>query len=87
MLTLVHIGAAFYWLFGNIPAPASGDVAGRGRGVTLLTLNTRAGDPPEALYLRLGYTLVGPIPAFAQNPDGSLNTTSIMYKLLGGERA
>jgi ribosomal protein S18 acetylase RimI-like enzyme len=59
----------------------------RSRGVALVTLNTRAGDPPEALYLRLGYTIVGPIPDFAQNPDGSLNTTSIMYKLLGDERA
>jgi acetyltransferase len=54
------------------------DVARR-LGRTLLVLNTRAGDPPETLYCRLGYTIVGQIPDYAQNPDGSFNNTSIMY--------
>lgn len=58
------------------------EAAAKARGRTLLFLNTRTGDPPEALYRRLGYTLVGTIPKFAQNPDGSFNTTSIMYRLL-----
>ncbi|HZH97331.1 MAG TPA: GNAT family N-acetyltransferase [Fimbriimonadaceae bacterium] len=55
---------------------------GRGDGRKVLFLNTRAGDPPEKLYLGLGYTLIGQIPDFAMNPDGTLNTTSIMYKQL-----
>jgi ribosomal protein S18 acetylase RimI-like enzyme len=54
----------------------------REAGRTLLMLNTRAGDPPEALYLGLGYTLVGTVPDYARNPDGTFNTTSIMYRLL-----
>src|SRR5262245_52807786 len=36
----------------------------REAGRTLITLNTRAGDPPETLYLQLGYTLVGTIPEY-----------------------
>jgi acetyltransferase len=52
------------------------------RGRTLLFLNTRTGDPPEALYYRLGYSLVGYIPRFARNPDGTFNTTSIMFRHL-----
>ena len=52
------------------------------RGRTLLFLNTRTGDPPEALYYRIGYTLVGYIPRFARNPDGTFNTTSIMFRHL-----
>ena len=55
----------------------------RAGGRFLLVLNTRAGDPPEALYRALGYTLVGRIPDYAQSPDGSFNTTSIMYRRLG----
>lgn len=51
-------------------------------GRTLLVLNTRTGDPPEALYLRLGYQVVGHVPGFARNPDGTLNTTTIMYRHL-----
>ena len=55
----------------------------RARGKTLLFLNTRSDDAPEALYARLGYRSVGRIPDFARNPDGSLNTTTLMYKRLG----
>lgn len=52
-------------------------------GRVLLFLNTRTGDPPEELYRRLGYQTVGTIPDFAFNPDGSLNTTTIMYRRIG----
>jgi acetyltransferase len=55
------------------------------RGRTLLVLNTRTGDPPEAMYLRLGYVRVGTIPSFARDPDGTLNTTTIMYRHLAPE--
>jgi GNAT superfamily N-acetyltransferase len=58
------------------------EVVALGLGRTLLTLNTRTGDPPEALYCRMGYVTVGTIPGFAQNPDGSFNTTTLMYKQL-----
>lgn len=58
------------------------EIVAKGLGRTLLVLNTRTGDPPEALYGQLGYILVGTIPGYAQNPDGSLNTTSIMYRQL-----
>lgn len=58
------------------------EAAAREHGRTLITLNTRAGDPPEEMYRRLGYTFVGTIPDYARNPDGTMNTTSIMYRLL-----
>ncbi|MFT3959870.1 GNAT family N-acetyltransferase [Propionivibrio sp.] len=48
----------------------------------LLTLNTRSGDLPEQFYLRRGYVPVGRIPEFARNPDGSFNTTTILYRQL-----
>ncbi len=51
-------------------------------GRTLLLLNTRAGDPAEALYRRLGYVAAGTIPDFARNPDGTFNTTTILYRHL-----
>ncbi|HEX3148593.1 MAG TPA: GNAT family N-acetyltransferase [Gemmataceae bacterium] len=52
------------------------------QGRTLLILNTRTGDPAHALYLRLGYQEAGTIPKFARNPDGTWNTTSILFKHL-----
>lgn len=54
----------------------------RSLGRTLLYFNTRAGDPPEQLYLRMGYQIVGRIPNFARNPDGTMNTTTILYREL-----
>jgi GNAT superfamily N-acetyltransferase len=57
----------------------------RARGRTLLVLNTRTGDMPEALYARLGYVRAGTIPDFAHDPDGRLNTTTIMYRHLASE--
>jgi ribosomal protein S18 acetylase RimI-like enzyme len=58
------------------------EAVARRLGRTLLVLNTRTGDPPEDLYRRLGYEVVGVIPAFARNPDGTMNTTTIMYRQL-----
>ena len=51
-------------------------------GRTTLILDTRAGDPSEQLYLKLGYIRAGAIPEYARSTDGSLHTTVIMYKLL-----
>jgi ribosomal protein S18 acetylase RimI-like enzyme len=56
--------------------------AARAAGRTLLLLNTRRDDGPERLYRRLGYVEAGQIPEFARNPDGSFNTTTIMYRHL-----
>lgn len=57
------------------------DVA-RENGRTLLVLNTRSDDGPEAYYQRLGYSSAGRIPDFACNPDGTFNTTTIMWRRL-----
>lgn len=51
-------------------------------GRTTLVLDTRAGDPSEALYARLGYQRAGIIPEYARSTDGKLHPTAFMYKLL-----
>lgn len=48
----------------------------------LLFLDTRSGDPAEALYQGLGYVRVGAIPQFALNGEGVFDPTTIYYKLL-----
>ncbi|HEY8601090.1 MAG TPA: GNAT family N-acetyltransferase [Thermomicrobiales bacterium] len=53
-------------------------------GRTTIVLDTRQGDPSEALYAGLGYQLVGVIPAYARSADGSLHATAFYYKLLAG---
>jgi ribosomal protein S18 acetylase RimI-like enzyme len=54
------------------------------RGRTTLILDTRQGDPSEALYRGVGWTLAGTIPRYARSADGSLDATAIYYKLLDG---
>lgn len=54
----------------------------RALGRTTLVLDTREGDPSEALYRSLGYTAAGRIPAYARSADGSLDATVFYYKLL-----
>jgi ribosomal protein S18 acetylase RimI-like enzyme len=51
---------------------------------TLLTLDTRTGDPSEALYSGLGYVTVGIVPDFALDTFGSgrLDPATMMYKKL-----
>ncbi len=56
-------------------------------GRTTIVLDTRQGDPSEALYAGLGYQRVGAIPAYARNADGSLHATAFYYKLLAGAEA
>jgi GNAT superfamily N-acetyltransferase len=54
--------------------------AARGSGLTLLTLDTKCGDPAERLYRRLGWTHVGNIPGYALDPDRrALHGTAIFY--------
>lgn len=50
-------------------------------GKTVLVLDT-ASDDARRLYERLGWTLVGPIPNYALNPDGTLCDTWIYWKAL-----
>jgi GNAT superfamily N-acetyltransferase len=54
-------------------------------GRRLLTLDTLTGSAAEPLYLSLGYSLVGVIPAYAEGPeDDRLHATSIFFKALQG---
>ncbi len=50
---------------------------------TLLVLDTREGDPSNALYQSLGYTAAGLIPGYARSSDGRLEATVLYYKRLG----
>jgi hypothetical protein len=51
-------------------------------GRTTLILDTRQGDPSEALYEGLGWTFAGAIPAYARSATGALDATAYYYKLL-----
>lgn len=51
-------------------------------GRTLLVLDTRAGDPSERLYQRLGYQTAGTIPGYARSASGELHSTVILYRHL-----
>jgi acetyltransferase len=55
----------------------------RRRGRTTLVLDTRQGDPSEALYQSLGWVLAGVIPRFARSANGALDASAFYYKLLG----
>ena len=54
----------------------------RRHGRTTLILDTRQGDPSEALYRGLGWTLAGTIPRYARSATGALDGTCFYYKLL-----
>lgn len=51
-------------------------------GRTLLVLDTRHGDPLEALYRDLGYQAAGIIPRYARSASGELHATILMYREL-----
>ncbi len=53
-----------------------------GAGRTLLVLDTRLGDPSEALYRSLGYQTAGIIPRYARSASGELHATILMYQEL-----
>jgi len=48
-------------------------------GLSLLTLDARAGGGAEALYRRLGWIVVGYIPAFALDPDGKTHHDDVLF--------
>ena len=54
------------------------------RGRTLIILDTRRGDPAEALYRNLGYAELGVVPGFTRDARGVSHDTVFFYKHLGG---
>jgi GNAT superfamily N-acetyltransferase len=52
----------------------------RAAGKTLLVLDTRVGDPANALYRVAGWTAAGQIPNWARGADGALYATQFWYK-------
>jgi ribosomal protein S18 acetylase RimI-like enzyme len=51
-------------------------------GRTTLVLDTRQGDPSEALYRAAGWTFAGAIPRYARSATGALDATALYWKLL-----
>jgi GNAT superfamily N-acetyltransferase len=49
---------------------------------TLLLLDTREGDAAERLYQSLGWELVGRVPGFVGEHDGTFSATMIYYRSL-----
>lgn len=54
----------------------------REKGLSLLVLDTRAGDVSELLYSKIGFVRVGVIPSFALSSNGNYDGTAIYYKRL-----
>jgi acetyltransferase len=54
-------------------------------GRTTLVLDTRAGDPSEALYVSVGWRRAGEIPRYAASAGGARHATAFYYKLLDEE--
>ncbi|MGH7367656.1 MAG: GNAT family N-acetyltransferase [Candidatus Rokuibacteriota bacterium] len=59
---------------------AQGEARRRGR--STLVLDTRQGDPSEALYRSLGWAFAGAIPRYARSANGVLHATALYYLLL-----
>ena len=55
-------------------------------GKSLLTLDTRQGDPAEAMYRSLGWNEVGLIPGYAMIANGSLCATVLFWKATSAPR-
>ena len=58
------------------------EVEARRRSRTTLVLDTRQGDPSEALYRSLEWQHAGTIPRYARSADGALDASVFYYKLL-----
>lgn len=59
------------------------EAAAAARGIALLVLDVRSGDPAEQLCRRAGYQLVGTVPGFVRSTKGTFDPTSIYYRQLG----
>lgn len=51
-------------------------------GRSLLVLDTREGDPSNALYSSIGYIQAGKIPCYAKSANGVLDATILYYKII-----
>jgi GNAT superfamily N-acetyltransferase len=60
------------------------EAVARREGRWLLVLDTREGDPSNALYHDLGYVVAGRIPRYARSSDGPMHATILYYKELEG---
>jgi ribosomal protein S18 acetylase RimI-like enzyme len=78
---MVHTGARRRGV-GRALMRAAQDEARR-RGRRTLVLDTRQGDPSEALYRSLGWHFAGAIPQYARSANGELHATALYYLLLG----
>jgi ribosomal protein S18 acetylase RimI-like enzyme len=78
---MVHTGARRRGV-GRALMRAAQDEARR-RGRRTLVLDTRQGDPSEALYRSLGWNFAGAIPQYARSANGELHATALYYLLLG----
>jgi GNAT superfamily N-acetyltransferase len=54
----------------------------RAEGKTLLFLDTVSGRAADRLYVRLGWTVLGTVPGYARDPDGSFCDATFFYKHL-----
>ena len=54
----------------------------QGAGIRLLVLDSKRGDAGEHFYRALGWTVVGTIPRYALDPDGTPHDTVVFYKEL-----
>lgn len=59
------------------------EATGRGRGLTLLCLDTETGGDAERLYRRGGWTALGAIPGYALKTDGTPSAATFFYKQIG----
>lgn len=59
----------------------------RAAGRRLLVLDTRRGDPAEALYRSHGYVKAGVIPRYVLGPNGTFDDTVVYYHWLNGQQA
>ena len=51
-------------------------------GRPLLTLDTRTGSGADALYAKLAWSVVGQVPGYALDPDGTAATCTFYWKRL-----
>jgi GNAT superfamily N-acetyltransferase len=56
------------------------EIEARASGRTLLVLDTRVGDPSNALYRAAGWLPAGQIPNWARAADGAFSATQFWYK-------
>ena len=77
---LVHPGARRRGIARRLMDAIEAELRADGR--TLIVLDTREGDPSNALYQGMGYVEAGRIPDYARSASGDLHTTIFYFKRL-----